>query len=125
MMSMFYEATSFNGDVSAWDVSKVTAMWLMFKGATAFNGDVSAWDVSQVTTMSSMFYEVTLPTATYDAMLNAWSALPVQSGVPFHGGDSKFSASGKAARDALFTSHGWSIDDFCGGSGTATAACGP
>ncbi|NDV14814.1 BspA family leucine-rich repeat surface protein [Muricauda sp. TY007] len=56
---MFYEATSFNGDLSDWDVSHVTTMIGMFAGATSFNGDLSGWDVSHVTGMGSMFRDAT------------------------------------------------------------------
>ena len=55
MSSMFEGANAFNGDISNWDVSKVTNMSSMFEGAIAFNGDISGWDVSKVTNMSSMF----------------------------------------------------------------------
>jgi surface protein len=78
MSDLFNKATTFNGDISKWDVSSVTNMgyvlserrsmaifqWNvssvtgmsgMFCGQ-AFNGDISEWDVSSVTTMSQMFY---------------------------------------------------------------------
>ena len=48
-----YES-SFNQDLSAWDVSNVTNMSLCFHVGN-FNQDLSAWDVSNVTTMSEMF----------------------------------------------------------------------
>ena len=51
---MFY-GTSFNGDISAWNMSGVTTMYGMFLSATAFNRDLSAWDVSSVTDMGYMF----------------------------------------------------------------------
>ena len=50
------DVTSFNADISRWDVSKVTTMYEMFKGATSFNADISKWDVSRVTDMRRMFY---------------------------------------------------------------------
>ena len=50
---LFYN-TSFNEDISHWDVSNVTDMTSMFDQST-FNMDISDWDVSNVTNMASMF----------------------------------------------------------------------
>ena len=50
-------ASSFNADLSKWDVSRVTDMREMFLYASSFNADLSKWDVSQVTDMSFMFAE--------------------------------------------------------------------
>ncbi len=47
--------SSFNQDISSWDVSNVTNMSLMFRYAKEFNQDISNWDVSSVTNMSRMF----------------------------------------------------------------------
>ena len=55
MDSTFRGASSFNGDITGWDVSAVTNMNWMFNVASAFNGDLSGWDVSAVTNMNSMF----------------------------------------------------------------------
>ena len=52
---MFNGATSFNGDLSQWDVSAVTIMSHMFWKAESFNGDISRWDVNAVTDMWFMF----------------------------------------------------------------------
>ena len=49
------KATTFNGDISGWDVSQVTTLQETFKSATAFNGNIRGWDVSQVITMQDVF----------------------------------------------------------------------
>merc|ERR1712048_1211349 len=56
MYYMFYKALSFNGDLSKWDVSRVTNMWGTFYKAQSFNGDISKWDVSKVHDVKSMFH---------------------------------------------------------------------
>ena len=55
MANMFKDASSFNQDISQWNVSNVEDMSAMFYGATAFNQDLSDWNTSHVTTMSYMF----------------------------------------------------------------------
>ena len=38
MDSLFHDSTSFNGDISSWDVSDVTSMISLFNNANEFNG---------------------------------------------------------------------------------------
>ncbi|MCY3414927.1 MAG: BspA family leucine-rich repeat surface protein [Candidatus Heimdallarchaeota archaeon] len=60
MQNMFYEASSFNGNLYSWnDVSSVTDMSGMFYGATSFNANIADWNVSSVTNMQNMFYFAT------------------------------------------------------------------
>ncbi len=68
MASMFRGCSSFNSDLSNWNVSLVTNMDGMFSGASKFNGDISGWNVSSLTTMSIMFWNATL----FNSDLSRW-----------------------------------------------------
>jgi len=43
LSSMFRDATSFNQDISKWDVSKANDFANMFKGAASFDQDLCQW----------------------------------------------------------------------------------
>ncbi len=60
MSSMFDGASSFNGDLSGWQVDNVLDMSEMFDGASSFNGDISGWETGEVTNMSYMFFEASM-----------------------------------------------------------------
>ena len=55
MTHMFNGASTFNQDLSQWDVSHVNNMRHMFNSARAFNQDLWKWEVSAVTDMGFMF----------------------------------------------------------------------
>ncbi len=69
LSSMFFKATSFNGNLSNWDVSNITNMGSMFSGATTFNGDISNWDVGNVTDMGFMFNNAT----SFNNQISSWN----------------------------------------------------
>jgi len=53
-MSDMFRGSTFNQDISSWDVSNVTDMsWMFYQ--SQFNQDISSWNVSIVTNMSWMF----------------------------------------------------------------------
>jgi len=68
MSGMFGGATSFAGDISGWDVSNVTDMSSLFSNASSFNSDLSNWDVSHVITMFNMFSGAT----SFNSDLSSW-----------------------------------------------------
>ena len=55
MSSVFKLASSFNQDISNWDVDNVTRMDYMFRGTSNFNQDISSWNIDNVTNMDNMF----------------------------------------------------------------------
>lgn len=60
MQYMFYRASTFNRDISEWNMTKVTNTGFMFNGATIFNQPLANWErigstLSGVTNMSTMF----------------------------------------------------------------------
>jgi len=65
---MFYNATSFDQDISQWDVSRGTIFDSMFYRATSFNQDIANWDVCQGTNFENMFNEAT----SFDQDLSQW-----------------------------------------------------
>ena len=54
--TLYNNKTTFNSDISNWDVSNVTNMFKMFSNAGSFNQDLSDWDLSSVTNMNHVFF---------------------------------------------------------------------
>ena len=63
------------GDISSWNVSKVTNMEKLFMGLTMFNENISKWDVSNVTNMSNMFNN----TFSFNQNINNWNVSNVKN----------------------------------------------
>lgn len=54
-MREMFRGSDYNGDLSAWDVSKVVSMWDMFKDSGFNNPSINNWDVSGLDNMETMF----------------------------------------------------------------------
>ena len=73
---MFYLNSTFNGDISSWDVGRVTTMQGMFNQATSFDGDISSWNVSNVTNMINMFRQA----SAFNKDISSWDVSNVTEG---------------------------------------------
>ena len=72
MQSTFLSASAFDGDVTAWDTSKVANMQSTFNSAPAFNGDIAAWDTSKVTSMERTFNSA----SAFNGDVSLWACAP-------------------------------------------------
>jgi len=88
----------------------VTDMRAMFADASAFNQNLGAWDVTALNDAEDMFANIALSTANYDALLNGWDAQALQPGVIFSGGNSTF-CNAEAARANMIAADNWVITD--------------
>ena len=110
---MFRMCTSFNGDISGWDITSITSMYGMFNTATSFDQNLGVWNMSSVTNLGDFLTNVTLSTTNYDALLIGWASQSLQSGVSPNFGSSKYTLGGAAAtaRASLISTYGWTITD--------------
>ncbi len=65
---IFHDASSFNQDISGWDVSGVSNFGHVFQNCTSFNKSLNGWDVSSGTNFSRMFLNCT----SFNQSLNDW-----------------------------------------------------
>ena len=111
MENMFEAASMFNQPLDNWDTSQVTNMRIMFNYANSFDQDLSSWDVSSLEDAYRMFFNIALSRANYDALLTSWAAQPVNSDVPFGGGNSHYCLA-EDARNTLTDTYNWTITDY-------------
>jgi surface protein len=71
---MFRQASSFNQDISTWNISNVTNMSNMFNSATAFNQDLGSWTLNTTVNLSNMLDNSGVDCNNYSATLIGWEA---------------------------------------------------
>ena len=101
MLGMFYAASSFNGDISKWDVSGVTNMLGMFASASSFNCDISRWDVSKVTSMEEMFSGAS---SFAQALCDKWLTSTADTNAMFDGSSGRLCTTSTTLSTTAFTS---------------------
>ncbi len=118
MAFAFTGALEFNQDISNWDVKNTGVFANLFSGAAKFNQNLESWNLSNARELAGMFENSGLSTQNYDALLNGWSRLELNSGLFFGAGNIQY-CQGEAARQKLIDDFGWNIMD----GGKATENC--
>ena len=88
MSSMFSSASSFNQNIISWNVSNITNMTSMFSGASSFNQNISSWNVSNVTSMSSMFSGA----SSFNQNIGSWNVSNVTTMTSMFSGSALYTA---------------------------------
>ena len=107
--AMFYQCNGLT-TVPLFNLSNCTSTQSMFYQCTALT-TVPLLNLSNCTNATNMFFGVTLTTQSYSDFLINLATLPLQSGVSFHGGNSKYNVAGGVARAYLIANFGWTITD--------------
>jgi surface protein len=105
---MFSDATSFNGDVSDWDVSSIDNMNGMFGNATSFDQDLGGWNVGGVVYFIFMLDDCGMSTTNYDNTLIGWSNQAVMANRSLGAAGLTY-CDGETARNSLINTYGWTI----------------
>ena len=110
MLGMFYNAYAFNGNIGTWNTSLVTNTSYMFSSATNFNQNIGTWNVSNVTNMSGMLDNTAINITNYNLILNGWSGGILQPSVTLGASGLFYTTSGQVGRNILISApYNWTI----------------
>jgi len=121
MYRVFRDNTTFNQDLSSWDISTTSNVNMreMFYNATSFDQNLSNWTVTSVNNFLNFMQGAALSTTNYDALLTAWDgqgAMAYSGTVNFGNSipscDNVASNGAFAARASLITKWGGISDKF-------------
>jgi surface protein len=140
--SVFYSATSFNGDISNWNTSDSQTFLSMFHGATSFDqyidthsvtvtgvGTYDAWNTKRTTGSAyvSKFKNMFFGAKSFNQDLNNWDvtdgntlASMFYTAYSFNGDISNWDVSGKTSFSAMFL-RAWNFNQNIGGWITSSA----
>lgn len=112
MANTFRDAANLIAGGSITGTSSVTDFAFCWSGCSSMTQppDTSSWDTSSVTRFDHCWNGCSFRSHDYDRLLNQLLASSPRSGVPMHGGSSKYTYQGKPSRDALLAI-GWNISD--------------
>jgi len=119
MGGMLANTAAFNRSLASFDTKSVELMTSMLYNCSAFKQSLANFELDAITDMASMLYGCDIneegTTDNYDETLVAWAADDnTPTGITFHGGNSKYSDVGEAARNILTAEigsggKGWTI----------------
>lgn len=93
-----------------YDTSAITNFSTLHFGNTALKS-TPLYNMRAATSAVNMFGGTTLDTTSYSDFLVYLATLPLQTGVSFHGGSSKYNTAGATARAYLISTFAWTIAD--------------
>ena len=106
MYYMFFITSTFNQNISSWDVSNVTNMEGMFQNASSFNQNIGSWNVANVTNMAGMFQNA----SSFNQNINSWNVISVTNmfrmflGSSFNQDISNWNVTNVTSMNSMFTS---------------------
>lgn len=110
LSATFEQCTSFNADIGSWNVSGVTTMRDMLNGATSFNQNLGNWDITSATNMTEMLNNSGLDTDAYDNTLIGWAALPTVPNNITLGAVGLTYCNSEVQRQSLIDNNGWTFN---------------